>query len=287
MRKRLKHLIAAWLGLPSTAAIPSGPAAPAAPNPLDPTVLHDTVGFRDAALSGWVLDGSAELMAGFPITENDVVIDIGCGEGHFSAFCGAQGAEIILVDVNAAALGVAETRLRQTRARAVRAVLSDGSPLPLADDLASKVVITEVLEHVDDPEQLLVEAMRVGRPGALYLITVPDPVHEHIQKQGIAAPAAFEKPNHIRIFEREQFRALVSGAGLSIERETSSGFYWAMWWIFFWACKQDLAPPWHPLLAAWTRTWHELLNTEQGPHIKQVLDGFMPKSQIIIARKPL
>jgi hypothetical protein len=36
-----------------------------------------------------------------------------------------------------------------------------------------------------------------------------------------------------------------------------------------------------------TATWHELLNTEQGPHIKQVLDGFMPKSQVIIARKPL
>ena len=238
-------------------------------------------------MSGWLRGDSGELLAGFPVHASDVVIDIGCGEGHFAGFCGAQGAHIILADIDPAALAQAENRVRATSARAVEALLCDGVPLPLANHVASRVVLTEVLEHVNDPQRFIAEAVRVAQPGALFLISVPDPVHEHIQKQGIAAPAHFARPNHIRIFEREEFRALVCDAGLVIETETASGFYWAMWWIFFWACKQDLAPPWHPLLSSWTRTWHELLNTEQGPHIKQVLDGFMPKSQVIIARKPL
>ncbi len=288
MLNRLKQLFVILAGGPTPQAPAPVPATSASPPTItaEPLVLHDDIGIRDATMSGWLRGESGELLAGFRILTADVVLDIGCGEGFFAAFCGEQGAEVILADVDASTVKAAEARVRQTKARAVRALVTDGDPLPLEAHTASKIVLTEVLEHVDDPRRFLAEAVRVGRPGALYLISVPDPVHEHLQKQDIAAPAHFEKPNHIRIFEREQFRSLVTEAGLEIETEASSGFYWAMWWIFFWACKQDLAPPWHPLLTAWTSTWNELLNTQQGPHIKKVLDQFMPKSQIIIARKP-
>lgn len=244
------------------------------------------VGLKDAVLSGWLRREQGELIEGFPITADDVVLDLGCGEGHFAAFCGGLQAEVILVDTDGAVLAEAEARVKTTAARAVRALSGDAYPLPIEAGSVSKIILTEVLEHVDDPALVMREVVRIGRAGALYLISVPDPVHEHLQKQDISAPAHFQKPNHIRIFERDQFKALVQQSGLIVERETSYGFYWAMWWMFFWACKQDLSPPWHPLLAAWSKTWWELLDTEKGPHIKKVLDQFMPKSQLIIARKP-
>jgi len=78
----------------------------------------------------------------------------------------------------------------------------------------------------------------------------------------------------------------VLDAGLIIERKDHYGFYWSMWWFFFWTCKQDLSPPWHPLLESWTNTWAMLLDTPDGPRIKKALDRAMPKSQLIIARKP-
>lgn len=244
----------------------------------DPTAL-------DASMSGWFKEETGELIEGFKISAEDVVLDVGCGDSLFAAFCGEQCAEIILADIDAKVLKIAEARVRNTKARAVRALITDANPLPVDTGSVTKIIVTEVLEHVDDPVQLLQEVVRVGQAGALYLISVPDPVPEHLQKD-IAAPAHFQKPNHIRIFERDQFKALIERSGLIVERETSYGFYWAMWWMFFWACKQDLSAPWHPLLAAWSTTWSELLNTQQGPQIKKVLDEFMPKSQAIIARKP-
>ncbi|WP_215199644.1 methyltransferase domain-containing protein, partial [Escherichia coli] len=41
-------------------------------------------------------------------------------------------------------------------------LVSDCDPLPLADATATRVVSTEVIEHVDDPRQFLAELVRVG-----------------------------------------------------------------------------------------------------------------------------
>lgn len=42
-----------------------------------------------------------------------------------------------------------------------------------------------------------------------------------------------------------------------------------------------------PLMESWARTWQDLLAQPDGLAIKQTLDRFMPKSQVIIARKPM
>jgi SAM-dependent methyltransferase len=156
----------------------------------------------------------------------------------------------------------------------------------LKNAAASKIIAMEVMEHVDDTNLFLKELVRVGKPGAQYLISVPDPMAETVQKK-LAPSVYFEKPNHVRIIGREEFEQMVVDAGLVVEERKSYGFYWSIWWIFFWACKQDLSPPWHPLLESWTQTWSQLIATQDGPRVKRVLDNFMPKSQAIIARKPL
>jgi hypothetical protein len=125
----------------------------------------------------------------------------------------------------------------------------------------------------------------VAKDGAKFLITVPDTAHENIQKE-LAPDIYFQKPNHIRIFERNDFQNLISDAGLEIERTDYYGFYWSIWWFMFWACKHDIMDPWHPLLLKWTDTWNTLLSLEDGPKIMRVLDQHLPKSQVIIATKP-
>jgi len=245
---------------------------------LDPEAL-------DADLSGWFNFASGELLTGFRIDAEDVVLDIGCGDGQFSQFCAARGAAIIMADIDDERLQKAKIELLKVNPRALQTIATDANPLPLAAGTASKIIAMEVLEHVDDPDQFMREIVRVGQSGARYLISVPDPILEHLQKS-LAAPSYYEKPNHVRIFQRDEFLSLINRSGLIVEQQTSYGFYWSMWWMFFWACKQDLAPPWHPLLENWKKTWGALLDTPQGPQIKKILDDFMPKSQAIIARKP-
>jgi SAM-dependent methyltransferase len=228
-----------------------------------------------------------ELLGGFAVGPDDVVVDVGCGAGQASAFAAECGATVYAVDIDPHALAAVDQLMQGRKPlRPFRTVLSDANPLPLSDGLATRVVAQEVLEHVDDPRQFLAELVRIGRPDALYLLSVPDPVGERVQKK-LAPEAYWRKPNHLRIFEREQFAELVRDAGLSIEKKLSSSFFWSMWWILFWSGRGDVASgePGTPVLALWNKTWAALLKTQHGPRIKEALDEAMPKSQVILARK--
>lgn len=271
-------------GYGETALAPP-PAAVASENKEEAQGLE--IGLVDSYLSGWLRNDTGELIEGFAITAADTVLDIGCGDGGYATFSGKHGAAVILADVDAEKIEIAQRRVLDAGARSVKTLVTDAKPLPLPDAHVSRIVAMEVLEHVDDPAQFMAELVRVAAPGALFLLTVPDELIETIQTH-IAPPVYFEKPNHIRIFKRGELAQLALDAGLTIERTTQYGFYHSVWWSLYWACEnQPLSPPWHPLIESWTQTWTTLLSLPDGPRIKQALDAAMPKSQVVIARKPL
>lgn len=278
MLNRLKRLLTSSSELQPSSEPPAKVLTPAEPE-ID-------IGLIDIHQSGWLQSDTGELVRGFAITAEDVVLDIGCGEGGYALFSARQGAEIILADVAAEKLETARARLEKEGARSIRTLVTDANPIPLADGVISRIVAMEVLEHVEDPAQFMAELVRVARPGALFLLTVPDEIIEGVQKH-IAPPVYFERPNHIRIFKRGELEQLALEAGLSVESTTQYGFYHAVWWSLYWACEnQPLSPPWHPLLENWSETWSTLLSLPAGPRIKAALDTVMPKSQVVVARKP-
>ncbi|AZO86767.1 SAM-dependent methyltransferase [Stutzerimonas stutzeri] len=255
------------------------------------------IGLYDALLDGWFLGDSGELLKGFAITADDTLLDVGCGEGVATLFAIRQGASVIFTDSEHDKVRELARQVTAQSDRANLGLVSNSLPLPLADGCASKVVCMEVLEHIDQPEPFMAELVRMGRPGAQYLLSVPSPVGEHLQK-GIAPASYFQSPNHVQIFTPERFAALVEDAGLVIEHRQATGFFWVMGMIFFWASERaagrDLGgavrdriqAPYPPLMESWAKTWQDLLAQPDGLAIKQMLDRFMPKSQVIIARKP-
>jgi len=242
------------------------------------------LGLVDAGLSGWYLNDTDEVFRGVHITKDDVVVDVGCGDGGAILFCAERGAEVIAIDIDADVIAGIKSRLANSSAKAYSTHISDSNPLPLPDAIATRVICSEVLEHVDDPDKVLAELVRIGKPGARYLLTVPDPLHEAMQKQ-VAPDTYFSKPNHIRVIERQQFADMVQRAGLIIEEQAYYGFYWGMWWALFWACGVELGDS-HPILEKWNATWKALLKTRRGIELKRQLDQFMPKSQLVVAYKP-
>ena len=272
---------------------PLGPTPDLPPHDAPPPEISSStatdgfrLGLQDSMLTGWYNEEASELAAGFPVGADDVVVDVGCGDGGPAAFCGRVGAHIILCDVDGPRLEQAAERLRQSGARRVDAHVTDADPLPLADGAATRVVCMEVMEHVEDPAVLMGELVRIGAPGALYLITVPGEVHERIQTH-LAPPEYFERPNHIRIIDSGAFQDMVSASGLLIQKQFTYSFYWAMWWTFFWQCSTSLeAASQHPLLASWAETWSQVLQGPDGLRILHLLNGLMPKNQVIVAMKP-
>lgn len=243
------------------------------------------VGLLDSALSGWYQ--GEFLYPNFPIYKEDVVVDIGCGDAGNLMYCGRRGAHVIAADMDGDKVNRQIERLKETSARKIEGVIGESNPLAIENETVTKLICTEVLEHVDDTAQFLSELVRIGKPGALYFITVPDPVQERLQKACCAPPNYFEKPNHIRIIERDEFPKMLEDAGLVVEHRSSFGFYWSIWFAFYWHCNSPHFHTTHPLAMNWAKTWYMFLKQPNFAPIREKLNELCPKSQAIIARKPL
>lgn len=268
---RLSEVANRLLGRSERPATPPAPAESGTPVPL-----------LDAMLSGWFKNDSGELFTGFPITADDVVVDVGCGDGSNLGFAARQGATVVAVDIDEDAIETARGILSEFPS--ARFHVATAEEIPVEDGQATRIICTEVLEHVDDPAVVVAELERIGAPGALYLITCPDPLHEEMQSH-VAPQSYFEKPNHIRRIERDELVELLQAGGLEVLSQDTYGFYWSIWWALFWAADVDLGES-HPLLDGWSNVWRQLLETDRGKLLKEQLDEFLPMSQLIIARKP-
>lgn len=230
---------------------------------------------------------------GVEITGDDVVLDIGSGPGGDCMLAGSVGADVIAVNINGGELDRLSEQMRSVPARSFRAVLCDcnAGPMPLSDGSATVIIAKEIMEHLDAPDRFLADLARLGRPGARYLITVPDPTSESLLRE-VAPPHYWQKPLHQHVFNREQIDVMLGVAGLELERRSLTGSYWSIFWALRELVGSQYFPgnPLHPVpppaIAAWDLIWNEIQNSPRSAGVIHRLDELLPKSQIIVARKP-
>lgn len=97
------------------------------------------------------------------------VLDIGCGNGVFTQWLVRKGKTVVGTDHSQTQLSYGAHEFPP-----VGFVCSAGEALPFADATFDVVIMSEVLEHMDDDRQALGEALRVLRPGGWFVITVPN-----------------------------------------------------------------------------------------------------------------
>lgn len=166
--------------------------------------------------------------------DGDHILDGGCGRGYYLNFV-RQVADCHLtgLELDFPVLRIAQANLRDA------AALVNGSlyALPFPDDTFDKVILSEVLEHLDDDVGGLREIVRVLKPGGLVAITVPnanypfwwDPINKTLE-------TAFDRPirkgllagiwaNHVRLYTHQQLRQVAGEAGLEVLAERSFTHY--------------------------------------------------------------
>jgi SAM-dependent methyltransferase len=139
------------------------------------------------------------------------VLDLGCGAGRFVAALRVAGADPVGVELAEAAL---ERARRKAPGADLRLVEPDGS-LPLEHASVDLVWCSEVLEHVADTAQVLLEVRRVLRPGGRLLVTVP--FHGRV-KAALIALARFDAHfdplgQHLRFYTRSSLATSLRHAG--------------------------------------------------------------------------
>lgn len=110
-------------------------------------------------------------------------LDLGCGAGNLLEYL--EGGRLVGADLSDTML--AQARKRLGKRPEVELVKASAEALPFPDGIFGRVVCSEVLEHVLDPEKVVAEIRRVCRVGARVVFTVPNEGLINWTKRGIIA----------------------------------------------------------------------------------------------------
>ena len=215
---------------------------------------------------------------------------MGCGEGRHSIGALLEtSANVIGLDLSIRDLEIAKSRLNDFNLSDISTFCTFGvgniNDIPLESDSLDAVMCSEVLEHVESPEESIQELVRVLKPGGVMALSVPRYLPELIcwklSKEYSETPGG-----HVRIFKHKQLKNLAVNRGLEYQ-----SFHWAhglhspYWWLqcLFWTTKET---------SSLVRLYHKLLvwDLMKKPLLTKILEAILQpligKSLVMYFRKP-
>ena len=224
------------------------------------------------------------------LSNDEILLDMGCGEGRHSigAFIETQ-VNILGLDLSLKDLNIAKDRLNDFETSGINAVCQFGAAdivaLPLADSTLDAVICSEVLEHVDSPEESILELVRVLKPGGIMALSVPRYLPELICWK-LSREYSETPGGHVRIFKHNQLKDLAVNSGLQYQ-----SFHWAhglhspYWWLqcLFWKTRDTstIVKLYHKLLV-----WDLMKKPIFTRLLEMILQPLIGKSLVMYFRKP-
>jgi SAM-dependent methyltransferase len=181
-----------------------------------------------------------------------LIVDVGCGDGAATSLAARvnPGHRIVGLDWSA-------DSLRRARSRGLTVVRAEVEPagLPIASGCADVVVMSELIEHLVDPDSALEEARRVLKPGGALLLSTPNlaawynrgllalgvqPLFTEVSLRGVFGRPGSQVAGHLRVFTSRALIGLLAARGFGSIRLSG-------------ACYHDLPGPLRPLDRAFCR----------------------------------
>lgn len=100
----------------------------------------------------------------------DHVLDLGCGAGNLTEKL--AGAKIVGIDLSDSLIQLAMKRCKDLKQVEIKK--GDAEDIKYPDSYFDRIICSEVMEHVANPDKALAEIHRVAKPGARVVITVPN-----------------------------------------------------------------------------------------------------------------
>jgi SAM-dependent methyltransferase len=144
------------------------------------------------------------------------LLDIGCGRGNVTAIAATHAASVVATDLSPDAVVATRTILSTHRDARVLCgdAFADRAQFP--DGSFDAILLSEVLEHLDDDEGALAGCRRLLKPGGALVLTVPGDPNLWTRWDELAG--------HRRRYRRAELREKLARAGFRIASLTNWGF---------------------------------------------------------------
>ncbi len=171
-----------------------------------------------------------------PPSDDQVILDCACGRGFYlNYYRHISSVKLIGLELEGDIIRKAQGNIGHLPD--ILLTQANIYHLPFADSSFDGVILSEILEHVDNDVAGLKEVYRVLKPGGVAAITVPnanypflwDPINRTLENvfhtKIRRGPLAGIWANHVRLYTIEQLRKAVSSAGFMIEQERAFTHY--------------------------------------------------------------
>jgi len=169
------------------------------------------------------------------VKPKDKILECGCGRGfHLNILRELSRATLYGIDINRKHLQIAKKQLAK---KDVKIKYASVYALPFKDKFFDKVLLSEVLEHLEDEDKALQEIRRVLKPGGRLIITVPnesypflwDPINKtlekvfntHIKRGLFSGIWAY----HVRLYGREQLKDVLQRNKFHVKTVVGSTYF--------------------------------------------------------------
>jgi SAM-dependent methyltransferase len=173
-----------------------------------------------------------------------VILDLGCGDGSALAVA-AQYISGRNPSHRFAGIDWSGDALRRAHALGLTVLRGSVSPrLPVADGVADVVIMSELIEHLVDPDAAVAEARRVLRPGGSLLLSTPNlaawynrgllaagiqPVFSEVSLHGVFGRPGRVVAGHLRLFTRRALTGFLAASGFRCVTVTGARYHDVPW----------------------------------------------------------
>jgi SAM-dependent methyltransferase len=173
-------------------------------------LAHEQV-FR--ANAHFKIDDKRDFLVSF-VDANANVLDVGCGSGHVIMRLLTKTENIVGVDYDAKAIEIARQRIADKNV----VLFCDDVFNYLKNNPTAKfdfVILSHVLEHIDDPGHFLSSIRKFAR---YIYIELPDFEANHLNavRKIVGTDLVYTDADHVFEFDRNELSSLVSESGLTI-----------------------------------------------------------------------
>lgn len=136
------------------------------------------------------------------------VLDIACGAGYGAECLARTAASVTAIDLAPDAAAAAR---QSYGAPSINFLAADARRLPFPDASFDLIVAFEVIEHLDNPEELLTEARRLLAPGGQFVVSTPNRLY-YAETRKLSGP----NPYHVHELDFIEFRAALNAVFPSV-----------------------------------------------------------------------